>query len=108
MYCSLGKQAKKKNNWAIGHCNVRKDLIISHERSSVAHRLALAVGQCSNKIVKVKFVLDQAEAIHRYYDASVVRSSDLRQIQEALGVEQTKLSQAIAVRWLSYDKAVSS
>ena len=74
----------------------------------VAHRLALAVGQSSNKIMKVKFVLDRADAIHRYYDASFVRSSGLRQIQEALGVEQTKLSQAIAVRWLSYDKAVSS
>ena len=72
----------------------------------VAHRLALALGSSGNSVIKVKYVLDRLDALHRHYEKSFVRTSGLRDIQKALELEPCTLSQAVSTRWLSYERCI--
>jgi len=87
----------------------------------VAHRLSLALGGATQNTNMVKIVLKTLNDLHSYYSKSPVREKCFEQVQKAFGVNKAssseavhqhqtsntkKLSQAKAVRWLSFEHAV--
>ena len=74
----------------------------------VAHCLALACGQTSDKvpyIKKFKAILDQ---LYGFYESSPVPTAGLHSIQEILNEPSLKFCQAKDVCWLSHEKAVNN
>lgn len=72
----------------------------------VAHRLALAASQASDK---VKFIATTFKPTLRqlfyFYENSSVRSSGLKALQELLETPELKLKKTLDTRWLSHDAA---
>ena len=71
-------------------------------------RLALACSQAGEKVPYVQKFKRALTTLYSFFHTSVVRTADLKAIQELLNSPSLKMKEAKDVRWLSHDQAVQT
>ena len=85
--------------------NLNPKLINVH---CIAHRLALATSQAAENVLYLKEFQEMLTSLYYYFKKSAVRNEKLREIQEVLNEPTLRCKEVLAVRWLSFYKALET